>query len=113
MQCAQKYPSWSLGDLDDMVKLKRFLIELAESVAQAAGAGVFGTGENVTPEEQAFVKRLKEMLVVGSSPNSGACRFLERIITVSATTVGWHALRRSAGKLSATCHLMAQPATLG
>jgi hypothetical protein len=53
------------------VKYKRFLVELAESVVQASGAGWLGTGEKVSSEERAFLATLKEMLGPGALANPG------------------------------------------
>lgn len=61
----------ALGDSEDLVKYKRFLVELAESVVQASGAGWLGTGEKVSTEERAFLETLKEMLGPRVFPSLG------------------------------------------
>jgi hypothetical protein len=53
-----------IGDEGELAEYKRFLVELAEHVAQAAGSGVFGTGAKVTAQEAAFIGRLRGMLGV-------------------------------------------------
>ncbi|MDX2137911.1 MAG: hypothetical protein SF123_07425 [Chloroflexota bacterium] len=60
----------SVGGLDDMLKdagdsaapVKQFIYDMASSVANAAGGGLFGSGEKVSADEQQFLTDLKGKL---------------------------------------------------
>jgi hypothetical protein len=60
----------SVGGLDDALKdagedaapVKQFIYDMASSVANAAGGGLFGSGEKVSADEQQFLTDLKSKL---------------------------------------------------
>lgn len=43
-------------------QIKEFIFGAADAVAGAAGTGLFGSGDKVTPEEQQFLSQLKSKL---------------------------------------------------
>lgn len=49
----------TLAMLPGAYDLRRFLYELAECRISAAGPGLFGTGQKVTPREAAFLEALR------------------------------------------------------
>lgn len=55
-----------LADDVEAYEFKAFLVHIAEKVIEAAGSGLFGSGERISPAEQTFVQTLKQRLSVVS-----------------------------------------------
>lgn len=61
-----------VGNIDGLLQgtgveagpIKQFILGLVEKIVGAAGTGLFGSGEKVSPEEAAFVSNLKGKLGV-------------------------------------------------